>query len=445
MHIQENFSALTNTLLNHLHQGEDLTITLAAESSQFTRFNRSRVRQTGTVSDATITLTLMGEQREIFSSFSLTGDQNIDRETALRQMADLRQQIRQLPINPYLVLPINVGSSHEVYQGKLLSPDQAIEAILEPIQGQDMAGIYGAGEIIRANANSAGQRHWFSTENFLWDYSLFTAGADGTERSVKGIYAQSEWHQQDYEAQIGQSLAQLQALNRPIKLIPKGEYRTYLAPSAVAEMISMLTWSVGTASLQQGSSALVKLHKGEMDLSEQIYFREDFRAGTVPRFNNLGEVAPLCLEVIRAGKWANALVSAKSAKEYGQPANGAGSSETMRSPVLSEGDLNPNQVLDQLDQGLYLGNLHYLNWSDRSNGRITGMTRYACFWVENGQLSAPIHNLRFDDSIYSFLGESLEALTSVREFIPSTDTYGQRSLGGISVPGLLTKSLTFTL
>ena len=31
-------------------------------------------------------------------------------------------------------------------------------------------------------------------------------------------------------------------------------------------------------------------------------------------------------------------------------------------------------------------NLHYLNWSDNIGGRITGMTRYACFWVENGEI-----------------------------------------------------------
>jgi predicted Zn-dependent protease len=56
-----------------------------------------------------------------------------------------------------------------------------------------------------------------------------------------------------------------------------------------------------------------------------------------------------------------------------------------------------------------------LNWSDQSGGRITGMTRYAFFWVENSEFIAPIENLRFDDSIYDFLGEKLEAFTDSRE------------------------------
>jgi predicted Zn-dependent protease len=73
------------------------------------------------------------------------------------------------------------------------------------------------------------------------------------------------------------------------------------------------------------------------------------------------------------------------------------------------------------------------------------MTRYACFWVENGEIVAPIENLRFDDSIYEFLNDNLETFTDFQEFIPATGTYGSRSLGGIAVPGMLVSSFTFTL
>ena len=94
------------------------------------------------------------------------------------------------------------------------------------------------------------------------------------------------------------------------------------------------------------------------------------------------------------------------------------------------GTLPADQILTQLDRGLYLSNLHYLNWSDRVGGRITGMTRYACFWVEAGEIVAPIQDLRFDDSLYAFWGENLEALTESQELIPEIGTYEARSLGG---------------
>ena len=101
--------------------------------------------------------------------------------------------------------------------------------------------------------------------------------------------------------------------------------------------------------------------------------------------------------------------------------------------------------MTQLETGLYVSNLHYLNWSDHSTGRITGMTRYACFWVENGEIVAPIENLRFDESLYHFWGENLVNFTNFQEFIPEVDTYGSRQLGGRLVPGMLVEDFTYTL
>ena len=102
-------------------------------------------------------------------------------------------------------------------------------------------------------------------------------------------------------------------------------------------------------------------------------------------------------------------------------------------------------MVQKIDTGIYLSNLHYLNWSDRPGGRITGMTRYACFWIENGEVIAPIENMRFDDSIYNFFGENLEAVTDKAHLHPAVQTYDGRELGGVSCPGILLKSFELTL
>ena len=94
---------------------------------------------------------------------------------------------------------------------------------------------------------------------------------------------------------------------------------------------------------------------------------------------------------------------------------------------------------------VFISDLHYLNWSDRETARITGMTRYACFWVENGEIISPIEDLRFDESFYSIFGDALESVTNFSEVIPETSTYVQRSTGGSRVPGLLLSQFKFTL
>lgn len=442
--LEEAFYELADRLIDSLVQGEHLTINLDSERSQFTRFNNAKVRQSGVVADGNVTISLISNQREAFAEFPFTGDCQIDITYALENLDYLRQEVAQIPENPYLVIPKNQGSSREVYQGNLLEPTEAIATILDPVNNVDFTGFYASGSVIRANANSAGQRHWFATDSFFVDYSMFVQTSSG-EKAVKGIYAGQEWQPQAYNLQIERSKQQLVALQRQNKTVERGQYHTYFAPVAASDLFSFLAGSVGESSLQQGSSSLLKLKNQERTLSPLLSLNENFTYGNVPRFNRLGEVAPEYLSVIANGKLINTLVSSRSAKEYGKIANGANSSESMRSPEVAVGDLAEADILKRLDTGLYLSNLHYLNWSDRTGGRITGMTRYACFWVENGEFIAPITNLRFDDSIYNFLGENLEALTNFREFIPDTGTYEKRSLGGILVPGLLVKDFTFTL
>ena len=186
----------------------------------------------------------------------------------------------------------------------------------------------------------------------------------------------------------------------------------------------------------QGQSALIKL-RDKASLSNCFSLTEDFTSGFVPRFNSIGEISPKVLNVIDNGVLRNTLISSRTAKEYDLNSNYADDGEFLRSPKIDKGDLQESDVLKSLDKGLYLSNLHYLNWSDNLGGRITGMTRYACFWVENGEIVAPIENMRFDDSIYNFFGENLESVGNSLEFIPSVGTYGGRNLGGNLCPGIL--------
>jgi predicted Zn-dependent protease len=172
---------------------------------------------------------------------------------------------------------------------------------------------------------------------------------------------------------------------------------------------------------------------------------EDFRGGEVPRFNDEGSLAPDVLEIISEGSLKNSLVSGRSSLEYKVPSNGAVESEMLRSPSLGGGNLEEKDILPSLHEGLYVSNLHYLNWSDQPEGRITGMTRYACFWVENAKLKQPIENLRFDDSIFRLFGTELADLTKKRLSIPDVSTYGSRSLGNTWVPGALISKMRFTL
>ncbi|PLZ34655.1 Zn-dependent protease, partial [Fischerella thermalis WC542] len=161
---------------------------------------------------------------------------------------------------PYLVLPLGTNTSREIHPGNLLVEEAVVSAVLESVAELDFTGFYAGGTVVHAYADSCGQKHWFATDSFTLDYSIFNSEG----QAVKGIFAGSDWHQQAYIQKIQEAKKQLELLDRPIKQLPRGQYKTYFAPAAVADLLMMLSWGgTSEADLQQGNSALAALSLGE--------------------------------------------------------------------------------------------------------------------------------------------------------------------------------------
>ena len=112
---------------------------------------------------------------------------------------------------------------------------------------------------------------------------------------------------------------------------------------------------------------------------------------------------------------------------------------------MKGGSLKETDVLTALGTGVYVGNLWYLNYSDRNACRMTGMTRFATFWVENGEIVAPLNVMRFDDTVYRMLGANLAGLTSTCNLLLSSDTYEARSTRSMRLPGAVIDDFRMTL
>ena len=125
--------------------------------------------------------------------------------------------------------------------------------------------------------------------------------------------------------------------------------------------------------------------------------------------------------------------------------NGAVEYEYPQSMAVAPGSIPSDAVGEALGTGLYVGNLWYTNFSDRAACRTTGMTRFATFWMEDGDIVAPVNVLRFDDTAYHLLGDRLEGLTDTAEVLLDTATYGERSTDSARLPGALVGAMRFVL
>ncbi|QSA96907.1 TldD/PmbA family protein [Methylococcus sp. EFPC2] len=448
--IRAVFDRLAESAFAELKTGEALNLNLSGEDQTYVRFNDSKVRQATQVRQTTLSLTWQSSGRKVEYSYDLSGQQEWDLATLHSLMARARSEVRVLPEDPYLVPLENHGASDRHHAGRLPVDEEIMATIAGETAGTELTGFFASGPQFRANRNSAGQNHWFSTESAFLDYSLFTINASGENKAVKGLYAARDWNRDEFLAAVEASKNCLPLLRSATRPVAPGEYRVYLAPAAVSDIVGMFSWgAVSYNAWKKGDSALQRLIAGDARFSEQFSLRENFELGLTHRFNTLGELPPADLPIIERGQLKNLLVSSRSAKEYGVESNAADpagwTGEYLRSAEVLPGELAEADVLQALGTGLYIGNLHYLNWSDVQSARITGMTRYACFWVEDGVPVAPIRDLRFDESLYRIFGSELEALTRESRLIPSVDTYYRRSLGGRKIPGALLQAFRFTL
>jgi predicted Zn-dependent protease len=435
------FEIFSKKVFSELLPDESLTMTLSAEDTIFARLTNARVRQITNLKQAFIEFNFIKGNKTLSFNLPFVGDSE-DSIRTIKKISESRKWIEHLPEDPYLVRPEFYGVTKDENLFPLPTNDEMLSCILENATHLDLAGVFSSGEIVRATINSVGQFHWFKTRNFYLDYSIYNS----KQKAVKSLFAGSEWNENALKTNLADSEHKLSLMDRESKKIERGTYRVFLAPSAVAELLGTLSWGgVGMGEHQRGNGSLKDLWEKKKKLSPKFNLTEDFSLGLSPRFNDTGEVAPAHLPIIVNGELKNFLTSTRSANEYKVETNYATEDEGMRSPVIATGNLLRENILKELGTGLYLSDLHYLNWSDRETARLTGMTRYACFWVENGEIVSPIQDLRFDESFYSLFGDALIDLTNYSELIPSTGSYFEREVGGSKVPGILLSEFKFTL
>jgi len=439
--VEAHFRAVAAALDQALGAGERYTAALDAETSDFVRLNRGRVRQAGRVSQRYLRLRLIKGARHAEHRLTLAGDEGRDAAAAVDALAGLRTALPELADDPHLMLPEGVADSRHVAFGDLAAPAAAIEQVIAAAHGDDLVGFYAAGPVYRAFANSEGQRNWHAVATFSLDWSLYHAA----DKAVKSTLAGTAWSHTALASRMQAARQKLALIARPPHAIAPGCYRAYLSPSAMEEIASLLRWNGFSArAVATKQSALGRMESG-MRLDERVSIREDFLAGVAPGFQSDGFARPARVPLIERGALAGSLVSPRTAREFGLSANGANTWESPEALSMDGGSLDDDDAVTALDTGLLIGNLWYLNYSDRPAARMTGMTRFATFWVEGGRIVAPIDVMRFDDTLYRMLGDNLEALSREPELMLSTDSYGSRHLTSVRLPGALVRDMTFTL
>lgn len=440
--MQDHFFALADTLTAQLKGDEGYLARFSGESSDFVRFNRSAVRQAGAVEQRYLTLDLFRGKRHASQTLALSGDAAVDRAAAQHAVTTLRDILADTREDPHFLINTTPQSTTRNLPGAVAPPDEGVDAVLKAGASHDMVGFYAAGPMHHGFANSFGQRNWDTVQAFNVDLSFYLRA----DKAVKMTHAGTTWDASAFAAKADGAKARLAALARPAKTITPRGYRVYLAPAAVEEVMSMLSWGgFGLAGHRTATTPLIKMVEQGVTMNAGVTLSENNGEGVAPGFQNQGFIKPDSVTLIDGGKYKDTLASPRSAAEFGAVQNGADGHESPMSLDLAPGTLPSADILKTLGTGIYIGNLWYLNYSDRNACRMTGMTRFATFWVEGGETVAPLNVMRFDDTVYRLLGDNLVGLTAERDLLLSTDTYEARSTRSMRLPGAVIDDFKMTL
>ncbi|NND74683.1 MAG: hypothetical protein HKN44_06710 [Ilumatobacter sp.] len=441
--MQAYFDELVSSATGTLVGDEVLLANITGERTDFIRLNNGDVRQAGSVDQQTVTVDLIEGRRHVGGSINLTGERAVDDARLSALLGQLREQRRLVADDPYLLYNTDPRSTERIETGEVPDAATALADIRAAGDGRDLVGIYASGDTFSGFANSLGQRNWFQSATFNLDWCFYLRA----DKAAKNIYAGFDWDDGAFARKVDWSAQQLVALERePIELAP-GDYRTYLAPRAMEELVTLLSWygAFGRRAHETKQTPFLRMVADDASLSPQVSISEHTAGGVAANFQSAGFLRPDDVPLVVRGAYADTLVSPRSAQEYGVQTNGASDDETPQSLAIAPGSIPFADVPAALDTGLFVGNLWYTNFSDRAACRTTGMTRFATFWMDHGEIVAPVTALRFDDTAYRLLGDHLEGLTDEAEVLLDAASYEHRSTTSSRLPGALVGAMHFVL
>jgi predicted Zn-dependent protease len=203
--------------------------------------------------------------------------------------------------------------------------------------------------------------------------------------------------------------------------LPAGRYETILPPSAVADMMIYLVWSMRGRGAQEGRTALsapdggTRVGEKLTDLPLTLY--SDPTASGLPctpfvATSSSSETLSIFDNGLNIGRvdWIrdgviNALAySRAAAEEFSAPVAVAADN------ILMTGD--STELADMIaatERGLLLTTLWYMREVDPTTLLLTGLTRDGVYLVEDGEVTAAVNNFRFNESPLDLLRRASQA------------------------------------
>jgi predicted Zn-dependent protease len=391
-----------------LSEADQTEVMFFGETSSLTRFANNYIHQNVAENNTQVTIRMVIGKKVGVASTNDLSDEGLSK--AVENAATITRF--QLDNADFKSLPTPEDARHAGAVGKgfvertaSATPEMRADGAgaicrLAAENGLTAAGSFTTGAQELAVANSLGV---FAYDNFTVANLLTVVMGDSSsgyaDRTSKDV------GEIDAEAVAREAVGKAVRSKDPVSIDP-GDYTVVLEEYAMGDLIEWLNYTGGFSALakQEGRSFL---KEGEKITGDNITVYDD---GGDPRG------MPLAIDFEGVRKQRVDLITGGVAREPVYDSYTAGREEGKRSTghglpapntfgpfainlFLEAGNTPKTDLIRDIKRGIWVTRFHYLSVVHPLKTILTGMTRDGTFLIENGELTKPIKNLRFNQNI----------------------------------------------
>jgi predicted Zn-dependent protease len=434
----EECKRLAQTVLGHATAPETV-VYLNPSRGGNTRFARNDVSTSGAVETMTITVQSQYGLKVGRATANQLDDASL--QDVLRRAEETARLAPEDPETMPVLGPQTYEAAPSLHTAEVeaLSPEARGAVAAEALETARTRGLEAAGFIQHfsdadAMATSKGLLAYRRTSSVAYSLTMRTRRAG----SGWGGGVANALRHFDPAAMTARAADLAQRSEDPVALEP-GNYTAILSAECVADLATTALGGFDQRSLDEGRSFLSQLQKdvkdGKRIFGEQVTITCDFTSELCPANNFDQEGSP-----ISRGAWvAEGVVKRLACSRYWAKKTGREPMPSPSSLIMTGGTASLDELVAGCKRGVLVTRFWYVRQVDPQTALFTGLTRDGCFLVENGKVSRPVKNFRWNETPVKML-RNIEAMGKSRRVITSEQDLGS----ALCFPDLRVSDFTFS-
>jgi predicted Zn-dependent protease len=421
-----------------LSKADSCIVTLDGSEERYVRFAQNMATTNGSPS----TLDIGVESHFGKRSGSASGTDLSDE--ALKALVTAAENTAKLaPENPEFMPPIGpqkyaAGTSFSPVT-QATSSDMLATAIQPVLQKAEAQNLQGSGflHIDTAFSSFANSKGLFAYDQGTDVLHTVTARTpDGTGAGWAGT-THYDFSQMDVAAMGATAIDKAVRSRNPVKLAP-GKYTVILEPSAVSDLLGILISEFDQRAADEGRSFATKKgggsRLGENVFGKNVTIYSDPNDSLVPGnvYSDDGQPAQ------RTAWVENGVLKNLQCTRYWAQKSKLAPVPSPTTLTMVGGATSTADMIKQTKRGLLITRFWYIREVDPQTVLLTGLTRDGVFLIEDGAITKPSCNFRFNESPVAMLNK-------VMAMGPTVRAYGEETIGiPTAVPTLLVDGFTLS-